>query len=71
VAEVIHHDVDGMLIDSAKPEDLAQACVKLLSEPGRLSRMAAAGRESVQEFDVRKRAAQVAQLYFSLCGIEN
>lgn len=71
VGEVIHHDVDGMLIDSDQPEQLAQFCVKLLADPGRLSRMAAAGRESVHEFDVRKSAAQVAQLYFSLCGIEN
>ncbi|MGH9532935.1 MAG: glycosyltransferase [Terriglobales bacterium] len=69
VAEVICQDSTGVLVDSAQPSQLAAACVRLLTNPGARGRLAAAGRKAVKQFDIQKSAAEVAQLYFSLCGI--
>ncbi len=70
VGEVIRHDATGVLVDSSAPADLAAACVRLLSDSGLRDRLAAAGREAVRSFDIQTSAAQVARLYFSLCGIQ-
>lgn len=69
VTEVLAHDASGILVDTAGPDELAAACLKLLADSGTRSRLAAAGREAVHAFDIRNTAAEVAGLYFSLCGI--
>ncbi len=69
VPEVLRHEAGGVLVDSSQPEELAAACVKLLSDPAHRRSLAAAARDAVREFDVQKSAAEVARLYFSLCRI--
>ena len=42
IAELVQHDVNGLLIDSAAPAEWAAAIERLLHEPGVLERLAAA-----------------------------
>jgi L-malate glycosyltransferase len=68
IPEVIQDGVSGDLVDSSEPADLAKACLGLLSDEPRRLAMARAGVNVVAEkFSARQTAAQVAQLYKSLC----
>lgn len=68
IPEVIQDGVNGLLVDSADPRGLADACVQLLRDPPRSQRLAEAGIKSVTEaYGAARTADQVARLYFSLC----
>lgn len=67
IPEVIEHEVSAVLVDSNAPEDLADACISLLSDPDLLKRTASAAREMVtQRFTGAQSAARLAQLYKNL-----
>jgi L-malate glycosyltransferase len=69
VPEVIQDGVSGVLVESAKPDALAKACIQVLQDE-RQKCLALAGTSFVREkFDVGSTADQVLKLYFSLCGI--
>jgi glycosyltransferase involved in cell wall biosynthesis len=68
VPEVIQHDVNGLLVKSAKPSELAEACISILTDEGHRKRLAIAGIAVVEErFSSERTAAKVAQVYRSLC----
>jgi glycosyltransferase involved in cell wall biosynthesis len=68
VREVMEHGVNGLLVDSDQAPALAEACLRVLQEDGLRSRLADAGRRTVNErFNVAMTAARVAELYESLC----
>lgn len=67
IAEVIQDGVEGLLVRSAQPEELASACLALLREDGRRRALASAGAALVAEkFTSRRTAAQTLALYRSL-----
>jgi glycosyltransferase involved in cell wall biosynthesis len=69
IPEVITHNAQGVLVDSASPIALAQACLGLLGDDARRDRLAKAGAGLVGEkFSAQMTAACVSQLYFSLSG---
>jgi glycosyltransferase involved in cell wall biosynthesis len=59
-AEIIRHEVDGLLVDEADVDQLAAAIAALLRDPARRQRMGAAGRERVLEHFTVARMAQEA-----------
>jgi glycosyltransferase involved in cell wall biosynthesis len=67
IPEVIQDGRNGILVDSADPELLAQACLRALSDRALSQRLAEAGPLSVaSDFSARTTAHKVAQLYLSL-----
>ena len=44
-AEIIQHDVTGLVVDAASPDDLSAAVVRLFDDPAACRRFGAAGRE--------------------------
>lgn len=67
IAEVIQDGVSGLWVRSAKPQDLALACVSLLRDDSRRNLLARAGAAVVaKEFTARHTARQTAALYHSL-----
>jgi glycosyltransferase involved in cell wall biosynthesis len=68
VPEVIQDDVNGLLIESDEPSKLAEACVQILTDDVRRKRLTSAGVSWVAErFSSERTAADVAQVYRSLC----
>lgn len=68
IGEVIENQRTGVLLDSADPSALAEACLRLLSDENLRQRLLEAGSLLVAErYDSRKAAAEVAELYRSLC----
>lgn len=66
--EVIQDGVHGVLVLSDEPAEIAQACLRLLEDEGLRARLAAAGIASVAErFTAARNAAEVVELYRSLC----
>jgi glycosyltransferase involved in cell wall biosynthesis len=69
--EVIQDGVNGVLVLWDEPAETAQACLCLLEDEGLRARLAAAGIASVAErFTAARNAAEVTELYRSLCGIQ-
>jgi glycosyltransferase involved in cell wall biosynthesis len=69
--EVIEDGVNGILLSSNEPAELTEACLRLLEDKGLRARLAAAGIASVAErFTAARNAAEVVELYRSLCGIQ-
>ena len=67
IAEVIQDGVSGLWVRSAKPQDLALACVSLLRDDSRRNLLARAGAAVVaKEFTASHTARQTAALYHSL-----
>lgn len=69
VPEVIQNGVNGVLVESSSPSDLAEACLEVLADGRRRSVLALRGVDFVAEkFSAQQAAAKVAELYCSLCG---
>jgi glycosyltransferase involved in cell wall biosynthesis len=69
--EVIQDGVNGILVSSDKPADLAQACLRFLEDEGLRQRLTLAAPKVVREkFSAESNAARVAALYEELCGIQ-
>jgi glycosyltransferase involved in cell wall biosynthesis len=67
IAEVIEDGESGVCVQSASPEELAQACLLLLVDDVRRDQIARVGMAVVTKaFTVRHTAEQTAALYRSL-----
>jgi glycosyltransferase involved in cell wall biosynthesis len=67
VPEVVQNGVNGILVESADPKDLAAVCLRVLSDEAGRGRMAAAGPASVrQKFTAERTADEVEKLYRTL-----
>jgi glycosyltransferase involved in cell wall biosynthesis len=67
VPEVVQDGVNGLLVDSAEPGALAEACERVLGDNALRRRLGEAARPSIIErFSVANSAARVAELYRSL-----
>jgi glycosyltransferase involved in cell wall biosynthesis len=67
VSEVIQDGISGILVDSADPRVLADACVLLLEDDKLRKRLAQAGPSRVAErFSGERTAARVTNLYISM-----
>ena len=70
IPEVIEHGVNGMLVDSADPGDLASACLSTLAESAARERMIARAHQSAQLYSCQHNATAVLRLYSHLVGAE-
>ena len=67
IPEVIEHGHNGILVETDKPADLAEACLDCLKDPARSQRLASAGSARVAEtFSATRTADEIANLYQSL-----
>ena len=63
IPELVHHEVNGLLVDGEEPGALAEAVRSLLGDPDKMWRFGRAGRDHVQEnFNITKAAAQLREL---------
>lgn len=68
IAEVIEDGVSGILVDSADPGALANACLSVLGDDAQQERLALEGvRRVARKFTAARTAEAVANLYYSLC----
>lgn len=68
IPEVIQDGTNGILVDSADPRTLAEACLGVLTDRARTERLIRAGIESVEKnFGAARTTERVAQLYLALC----
>ena len=65
-AEVVTHDVDGILVPPGDPENLAEAYVNLARSSAERTRLAQAAALRVQDFDIARTARIVEARYRSL-----
>ncbi len=64
VPEMVKHGHNGLLVQPAEPEQLADACLQILQNPGQAQIMAAAGRQIVEEkFDITKQVRHLGDIY--------
>ena len=71
VPEVVQDGVTGLLIDSGDSQLLAEACLRLLRDPGLRARCVREGPRTVaQEFSADKNASRMVRLYRTLLGEE-
>lgn len=62
--EIIKHEVNGLLIPSAKPQALQQAIVRLANDPGLQQRLSQSGKERFRTaFSVRNMVAGYEQVF--------
>jgi glycosyltransferase involved in cell wall biosynthesis len=67
IPEVIVHNTSGILVDSASPAALAQACQEVLFDKMSAARITlAAARLVADKFSAQAAAAATARLYFDL-----
>jgi glycosyltransferase involved in cell wall biosynthesis len=67
IQEIVTHGRDGLLVSPGKPEPLAAALVRVLSEPDLSRELAAGGLALVGDrFDVRRTAAETLDAYESV-----
>jgi glycosyltransferase involved in cell wall biosynthesis len=65
--DVVRHDVTGLIVPPRDPRRLADAIAKLANDPSRGARLGVAARNlAVTQFDLRKVAATMRQLYLDL-----
>ncbi len=70
IPELISHEEDGLIVEPADTEGLADALRQLAANPERTRQMGRAGREKVAaEFSPAKHYAKIKALYESLPGI--
>lgn len=63
IPELVHHEVNGLLVDAAHPERVAQAITRLVRDPALRERMGRAGQEKVRlAFDIRRNIRTLIQL---------
>lgn len=69
IPEVVRHGEEGILVDSAAPEQLAASCVRVLNDSARREMMIIAARKKiVREFSAETNANGVVALYRSILG---
>jgi phosphatidyl-myo-inositol alpha-mannosyltransferase len=61
--EVIHHDLDGLLVPPRDPDALASALAAVLDDPALAGRLAAAGKERAAGFDWDVVAGRLEAVY--------
>jgi len=67
VAEVVEHEVTGLLVEVGKPEQLAEALRRLITHPDLCKQMRANGRERAKrEFSAEMMVAKTEQVYNEL-----
>jgi glycosyltransferase involved in cell wall biosynthesis len=61
----------GILVDNGRGEEIryAQACLELLSDPGRRARMAAAGKERIRHFTAENAVKQYEEIFEELAEL--
>ncbi len=64
--EVVQHGVTGLLVPPANEEALAAELIRLLRDPALRASLAAAARESVQQYDWARVSATIEAYYFEL-----
>ncbi len=69
-ASVITHDVDGVLVPPKDPQALANALTTLIRDPERRTRLAAAGRQRVEEYSWPRVTQQLVSYYERLLGTQ-
>lgn len=63
IPELVQHDVNGLLVDAAHPERIAQGITRLVRDAALRRRMGRAGQQKVrQAFDVRRNMATLIRL---------
>lgn len=63
IAELVHHNINGILVNRADPDILAEVVVDLLYDLDKIRRFGCAARRQVeQNFNVTKTAAELRQL---------
>jgi len=65
VADVLRHDVDGLVVPPTA-EDLAAGIIRLLHSPDLRRRLAGQARQRAEEFSASKMARRLAEVYESL-----
>jgi len=70
IPEVIEDAISGILIESARPEELAAGCIKAIFDTMLRTSLTAGSRAAIQRFTVQSTAAQVVALYKSLVASE-
>jgi glycosyltransferase involved in cell wall biosynthesis len=69
VPELARHDEQALLVPPEDPQAIAEACLQLLAEPGRASRLGSAGRErAAKEFSRAQMIRRYEQLYEEVVG---
>jgi colanic acid/amylovoran biosynthesis glycosyltransferase len=64
IPELVEHERSGLLVEPGDVDGLAGALVRLHADPGLRRRLAAEGRRTVEEeFDVRRNAARLAEIF--------
>lgn len=67
-AEIIRHGVDGLLLAPRRPQQWATAIERLLVDPARRDRIAAAARQRARAFDRDRHVEAIVALYRELAG---
>jgi glycosyltransferase involved in cell wall biosynthesis len=66
-AEIVRHGLDGLLSPTNRPEELAEAALRLITDPSLAERLGAAARLRVeQSFDIRQKVREIEALYDEL-----
>jgi glycosyltransferase involved in cell wall biosynthesis len=70
ITEVLQDGLNGVLVDPCEPTDLAEACLRIITDEVRRDSLARAGVNFVAEnFTIEHTAEKVTNLYSSLSGI--
>jgi glycosyltransferase involved in cell wall biosynthesis len=68
--EVVHHEVDGLLVPARDPVALARAIARLQDDPVLTTTLgAAARRKALEKFDEKLVIRETMQIYDELCGL--
>ncbi len=66
--EVVHDEVDGLLVAPRRPRRLAAALRRLLDEPGLPARLAAEASGTVRRYDWERVGAEIEDVYDEVAG---
>ena len=66
--EVIRHGETGLLVDVERPDQMAEAIIRLMEDAGLRARLAAAGREDVARRFRNQESRRVTEMYRGLLG---
>jgi N-acetyl-alpha-D-glucosaminyl L-malate synthase BshA len=69
IPEVVDHDVNGLLVPSAAPEDLARAVEALIADPARRAALGRAAQEKARTvFSAEKIVSRYEAFYHAVCS---
>lgn len=63
VSEMVQHEVNGLLVEPENPPALAEAIVRLLTEPGLRGRLVEGGRRTLSRYSEPELIAKIEALY--------